>query len=111
MTDQAAAGAGGDAQVSIATAGVTLEGNLQVPSGSRGIVLFAHGSGSSRFSPRNRYVASVLHEAGLATLLLDLLTSEEEAVDARTAELRFNIELLAQRLVGAAEWLAREATA
>jgi dienelactone hydrolase len=70
--------------------------------------LFAHGSGSSRHSPRNRYVARVLNEAGLATLLLDLLTPDEEAVDLRTGHLRFNIELLAKRLLGAAEWLKRQ---
>lgn len=69
------------------------------------MVLFAHGSGSSRHSPRNRYVARVLNEAGLPTLLVDLLTPDEEAVDMRTGHLRFNIELLAKRLLGAAEWL------
>lgn len=69
------------------------------------MVLFAHGSGSSRHSPRNRYVARVLNEAGLPTLLVDLLTPDEEAVDMWTGHLRFNIELLAKRLLGAAEWL------
>src|SRR5207237_9296516 len=68
--------------------------------------LFAHGSGSSRLSPRNRHVARVLNEATLATLLVDLLTPEEEAIDARTAHLRFDISLLAQRLVAATDWLA-----
>jgi putative phosphoribosyl transferase len=83
----------------------TLDGNLTLPASPIGMVLFAHGSGSSRHSPRNRYVARVLNEAGLATLLVDLLTPEEEAVDSRTGHLRFNIELLAKRLLGAAEWL------
>lgn len=72
------------------------------------MVLFAHGSGSSRLSPRNRYVARVLREAGLGTLLLDLLTEEEEEIDLVTRHLRFNIRLLAERLVGAIEWLQRE---
>jgi putative phosphoribosyl transferase len=85
---------------------VVLEGDLVVPPGASGIVLFAHGSGSSRHSPRNRYVAGVLQAGGLATLLIDLLTLEEEAIDLRTAHLRFDIGLLAERLVGASEWLA-----
>ena len=84
---------------------VTLEGNLTLPENARGVVLFAHGSGSSRFSPRNRYVARVLNEAGLATLLIDLLAPDEEAVDALTGHLRFDIGMLAERLVGATEWL------
>jgi putative phosphoribosyl transferase len=84
---------------------VTLEGNLSLPERARGIVLFAHGSGSSRHSPRNRYVARVLNEAKLATLLVDLLTPDEEAVDLRTAHLRFDIGLLAGRLVGVTDWL------
>jgi pimeloyl-ACP methyl ester carboxylesterase len=87
---------------------VTLEGNLGVPAGAHGLVLFAHGSGSSRQSPRNRYVARVLREARLATLLIDLLTADEEAVDARTGHLRFDIGMLAERLVGATDWLAGE---
>jgi len=91
------------------TAGpVTLEGNLHLPAGAYGIVLFAHGSGSSRHSPRNRYVANVLQAGGLATLLIDLLTADEEAVDLRTRQLRFDIGLLADRLVGATDWLAQE---
>src|ERR1700704_82352 len=77
---------------------VTLEGNLSLPEKARGVVLFAHGSGSSRHSPRNRHVARMLNEANLATLLIDLLTSEEEAIDSRTAHLRFDIGLLAQPL-------------
>jgi putative phosphoribosyl transferase len=84
---------------------VTLEGNLTLPEESRAIVLFAHGSGSSRHSPRNRYVARVLNEAKLATLLIDLLMLHEEVVDARTAQLRFDIDLLAERLVDATDWL------
>ncbi|HMC20790.1 MAG TPA: dienelactone hydrolase family protein [Thermoanaerobaculia bacterium] len=94
--------------VKVYAAGVTLEGNLIVSPGATGIVLFAHGSGSSRFSSRNRYVAEVLRVGGLGTLLLDLLTPEEELVDTRTAHLRFDIELLADRLVGTIDWLARQ---
>ena len=86
---------------------VGLEGNLAVPGSARGVVLFAHGSGSGRHSPRNRYVARALREAGLATLLVDLLTEEEEEVDLRTRHLRFDIGLLAERLVGATKWLAQ----
>jgi putative phosphoribosyl transferase len=88
------------------TAGpVTLEGNLSLPQGACGIVLFAHGSGSSRHSPRNRHVAQQLNEASLATLLVDLLTEKEEAIDLRTAQLRFDIGLLAERLVVVTDWL------
>ena len=90
-----------------ASAQVTLEGNLSLPDGAQGIVVFAHGSGSSRHSPRNRYVAQALQQAGLATLLIDLLTPEEEALDLRTGRLRFDIELLAERVVGATDWLAQ----
>ncbi len=82
-----------------------LEGALDVPDGRRGVVLFAHGSGSSRHSPRNRFVARSLREAGLATLLIDLLTVEEERSDAATGRLRFDIRLLAGRLVGITDWL------
>jgi dienelactone hydrolase len=84
---------------------VALDGNLLVPPGAAGIVLFAHGSGSSRFSSRNRYVASTLREGNLGTLLIDLLTPREEARDYVTAELRFDIGMLADRLVGTVEWL------
>ena len=87
---------------------VTLEGNLLIPDGARGLVMFAHGSGSSRFSSRNRYVADVLRRSGVGTLLIDLLTRDEENVDLRTAHLRFDIGLLADRLVGASEWLAKQ---
>src|SRR5687768_233453 len=91
--------------VRIAANGVTLEGNLLLPDAARGIVVFAHGSGSSRFSSRNRYVAEVLRGAGLGTFLLDLLTRDEEAIDERTRHLRFDIGLLAERLVATVEWL------
>jgi len=91
--------------VKVSTGPVELEGSLGVPEGARGVVLFAHGSGSGRHSPRNRYVARVLREAGLATLLIDLLTPDEEEVDLRTRQLRFDIGLLAQRLAGATDWL------
>jgi putative phosphoribosyl transferase len=87
---------------------VTLEGTLSIPAAAGGIVLFAHGSGSSRHSPRNRFVARALHMGDLATLLLDLLTPGEEAIDIHTAHLRFDIGLLAARLVGATDWLARQ---
>jgi len=83
-----------------------LDGELTVPPGAGGVVLFAHGSGSSRHSPRNQYVARVIREAGIGTLLFDLLTPEEEAVDLRTAHLRFDIGLLARRLVDATRWIA-----
>jgi putative phosphoribosyl transferase len=94
--------------IRIDAAGVRLEGNLIVPNGAKGLVLFAHGSGSSRFSSRNRSVAEVLRKRGLGTLLIDLLTHDEELVDTRTAHLRFDIELLADRLVGTTDWLGRE---
>ena len=89
--------------------GIILEGDLTIPEGATGIVLFAHGSGSSRFSPRNRAVASELQAGGLATLLLDLLTVEEEQAEAATRHLRFNIELLATRLGAATDWIGRRA--
>jgi pimeloyl-ACP methyl ester carboxylesterase len=85
---------------------VMLEGNLSLPRDAAGIVLFAHGSGSSRHSPRNRYVAQRLNEAKLATLLVDLLTRDEEAVDLRTMQIRFDIDLLAERLLGVTDWVA-----
>jgi putative phosphoribosyl transferase len=84
---------------------VPLDGDLSVPANALGIVIFAHGSGSSRFSPRNLYVAEQLRQAGFGILLMDLLTPQEEAADDVTAELRFNIPLLAQRLELATEWL------
>jgi putative phosphoribosyl transferase len=94
--------------VKVPAGSITLEGNLDIPAGAQGVVLFAHGSGSSRHSPRNRFVAQALQKAGLATLLIDLLTREEEAVDARTAHLRFDMGLLAGRLVHATHWLQQE---
>ena len=86
-----------------------LAGDLGVPAGATGVVLFVHGSGSSRHSPRNRFVAERLREAGLGTLLLDLLTGDEELIDERTRTLRFDIDLLARRVVGAAAWLTSAA--
>ena len=93
------------AKVVLEIGSIDLTGDLIVPSGAKGIVLFAHGSGSSRRSSRNRAVATALHDAGLGTLLFDLLSDEEEAIDARTAELRFDIPLLAERLLGATRWV------
>jgi putative phosphoribosyl transferase len=92
-------------RVQVNAAGVELDGDLGIPDDATALILFAHGSGSSRRSPRNRKVAQILRDGGLATLLIDLLTAEEEAVDLQTAELRFNIGLLAERLVGATDWL------
>ena len=96
--------------VSVRAGDATLEGALVVPDGARGVVLFAHGSGSSRHSPRNVHVADELQAGGLGTLLLDLLTPTEEHVDLATRELRFDIVLLAERLVGAIEWLSNQET-
>lgn len=95
--------------VHLPVAGVELEGSLSVPDGATGVVLFAHGSGSSRHSPRNRQVAGALNDAGIATLLIDLLTADEERVDEHTRHIRFDIGLLAGRLVGATGWLRRYA--
>ena len=92
--------------VQVAAGAATLEGNLTVPAGARGLVLFAHGSGSSRHSPRNRFVASMLQEGGLATLLVDLLTAEEEALDQRSGALRFDTDMLGRRVIGAVDWVA-----
>ncbi len=90
----------------------SLHGDLGMPSDAQGIVLFAHGSGSSRHSPRNQYVARALERRDLATLLIDLLTPEEERIDDRTAEYRFDIDMLARRLVTIVDWLrARNETA
>jgi putative phosphoribosyl transferase len=91
--------------VQMLSTGVRLEGIVSIPQDAKGIVLFVHGSGSSRNSPRNQYVAQTLQEAGLATLLFDLLTPEEEQVDLRTRHLRFDINLLARRTAGVIEWL------
>jgi putative phosphoribosyl transferase len=87
---------------------VELAGDLAVPSDASGVVVFAHGSGSGRFSPRNRAVAKELSRAGLATLLMDLLTAEEETQDLRTGHLRFDIALLADRVIGTIDWLASD---
>jgi dienelactone hydrolase len=103
-----AARGGSERAVHVPAGPVGLEGDLTLPPGATGVVLFAHGSGSSRHSPRNRYVAYLLNEARLGTLLLDLLTTQEEAVDRRTGHLRFDINLLAERLVAATDWLQRE---
>jgi putative phosphoribosyl transferase len=105
--DQTSRGADSGDLVRVTAGPVTLEGNLSLPDGARGVVLFAHGSGSSRHSPRNRSVAEALRRGGLATLLIDLLTADEEAVDLRTADLRFDIGLLTGRLVAATDWLAQ----
>jgi pimeloyl-ACP methyl ester carboxylesterase len=94
-----------DDQVRVRAGPVLLEGDLSVPEQAHGVVLFAHGSGSSRHSPRNRAVAAGLREAGFATLLVDLLTLDEEEADEFTGHLRFDIDLLADRLVGATAWL------
>jgi len=93
--------------ITISIEKVTLEGNLEIPKDAVGIVVFAHGSGSSRFSPRNRMVAEELNKAGHATLLFDLLTKEEEAIDMQTRELRFDIDLLTMRLIQAAQFLQK----
>lgn len=85
-----------------------LSGDLFLPTVSKGIIIFAHGSGSSRLSPRNRHVAKILNDTGFATLLFDLLTSEEEKIDNITAELRFNIPLLAERLIAVTTWIHQQ---
>ena len=95
----------GERQVQVPAGRVVLDGTLNLPETADGVVVFAHGSGSSRFSPRNRFVASALQQAGLGTLLMDLLTRDEEMVDERTGHLRFDIGLLAERLVHATDWL------
>jgi len=92
--------------IEIRAKGATLKGDLRIPKEACGLILFAHGSGSSRHSPRNQYVAGVLHDAGYATLLFDLLTEAEERIDRSTAELRFDIDMLADRLVQATAWIA-----
>jgi len=94
--------------VSIPAVSTHLEGDLFAPADASGVVAFAHGSGSSRHSARNRHVAAALRRAGLATLLFDLLDAREEAVDVRTAELRFDISLLGRRLVAAVDWLTAD---
>jgi putative phosphoribosyl transferase len=96
-----------DNAVRIPVDGDFIEGNLRVPVGAKSVVLFAHGSGSSRFSPRNQYVANVLNNAEIATLLIDLLTSDEEEIDMLTRQFRFDIDLLTKRLLSTAEWLKK----
>jgi putative phosphoribosyl transferase len=95
-------------ELKIPAGSVSLDGALTVPDPMSSVVLFAHGSGSSRHSPRNQFVARVLNQAGLATLLFDLLTPEEEAEDMDTARYRFNIDLLAERLVYATGWILEQ---
>lgn len=95
-------------EVQIHAGHAVLSGNLDIPEGATALVVFAHGSGSSRHSPRNQFVARTLNNAGLATLLFDLLTHEEEAIDMHTRELRFNINLLAERLVYATKWAKQQ---
>src|SRR5437763_5943692 len=94
--------------VQIRSGDMQLEGDLSIPDGAQGVVLFAHGSGSSRHSPRNQFVARTIREAGVGTLLFDLLSREEEAVDMHTAHLRFDIGLLATRLIDATYWIKGE---
>ena len=94
--------------IRIPAGSVTLEGEIHVPPGAEGVVLFAHGSGSGRHSPRNRFVAGRFRKAGIGTVLFDLFTAEEERADAARGHLRFNIGLLTQRLVCAAHWIAEE---
>ena len=97
-------------EVNIPAGPATLEGTLSIPAGATVLVLFVHGSGSSRHSPRNQFVARELNDAGLATLLFDLLTRPEEAVDVATAQYRFDISLLAERLVHATKWAIDQPT-
>ncbi|MEA3404623.1 MAG: alpha/beta family hydrolase [Pseudomonadota bacterium] len=94
--------------VHIPTADAELEGDLHIPEGATGLVLFVHGSGSSRFSPRNQYVADLLNQAGLATLLFDLLTEQENQVDLQTREYRFDIDLLSRRTIAAIDWITQQ---
>jgi putative phosphoribosyl transferase len=95
-------------EMKIPIGNVVVEGTLTLMPGSKGVVLFAHGSGSGRFSPRNQYVAKEFNRANIGTLLFDLLTKEEEEEDILTAEYRFDIALLAKRLIGATEWLRND---
>jgi putative phosphoribosyl transferase len=97
-----------EAVVKIPVDNNSIEGNLHVPADAKSVVLFAHGSGSSRFSPRNQYVAGVLNKASIATLLIDLLTREEGEEDVYTRQFRFDIKLLTKRLISAAEWLKKD---
>lgn len=94
--------------VHVSTDGATVEANLSIPDGAEGIVLFAHGTGSSRHSSRNNFVAEELRQGGLATLLIDLMTAEEKELDRRTRQVRFDIDRLARRVVGATDWLLEQ---
>ncbi len=94
-------------EVKIPSGSATIYGNLEVPDGAKGIVLFAHGSGSSRFSSRNTYVADLMNKQGIATLLIDLLTQDEEAVDDYTGQFRFDVNMLAGRLADSTLWLKK----
>lgn len=98
-------------EVEVQAGGIVLGGSLAIPADARGLILFAHGSGSSRHSPRNRYVAGQMQEMGLGTLLMDLLTQAEEGADMQTAHFRFNVGMLADRLVQATDWLCKDAKA
>jgi len=97
-------------EVKVNAGGVILPGTLRLPVGTHGVVIFAHGSGSSRFSPRNRYVSEEINNAGIGTLLFDLLTPEEEKVDNITSEIRFNIPFLATRMIEVTKWLEQQDT-
>src|SRR5579864_3409481 len=99
---------GTDHHIIISTGNIHLDGILHIPEGATSLVLFVHGSGSSRFSIRNQYVARVFNEGKLATLLFDLFTAEEDAIDTRTRELRFDIEFLTSRLINATEWCMKQ---
>lgn len=108
MTASYPASTASHSTVTIPSGFVDLEGELILPDYASGVVVFAHGSGSSRHSPRNQYVAEVIREAGIGTLLLDLLTLKEEQQDAITGALRFDTDLLAQRLIGVTHWLEKQ---
>jgi len=95
-------------EVSIQLGAISLQGLLTIPPNAKGIILFAHGSGSGRFSPRNQFVAASLVQGGFATLLMDLLTPQEEEIDEVTRHLRFDIPLLAERLVGCTDWVLQQ---
>src|SRR5712675_331967 len=95
-------------EIQIQSGRAILSGNLHIPEGTTNVVFFAHGSGSSRHSPRNQFVARTLHEYGVGTLLFDLLTEDEEQEDRVTGHLRFDIHLLAERLLGATRWYHRK---
>lgn len=94
--------------ITIPSSNATLDGILYIPEATRGLVLFVHGSGSSRFSVRNQYVAQILNNAKLSTLLFDLFTPDEDAIDSRTREFRFDIEFLASRLLDATQWCIKQ---